>query len=156
MQELNFTILDITPKSIIFIDETCYDNKPSNCLLEVKFPSSDIYSCQIIPKEVNLINTQLLGYTNCLIDFPDGVYEMSYSLSPNEFVKKTKKIIRFAKAKERLKNSLKDIDSNKELIKKLYDIDVFIQLAEAKIDIDCKSSMELFDLVQKEIKKIDC
>jgi hypothetical protein len=160
MTSLDFSILNVSTKSMLFIDESDYNSTPSLPLLEVKFPSiSTIYSCYIRPKEVNCINTQTLCYSNTLIDFPDGLYEITYSIEPQNFKFVTKKVMRLEKAKEKIKELLNTEDCtklDKETINKLYKLDMYIQGAESLAQENPDKALEYFNQVIKETKKLNC
>ena len=160
MGKLDFSILQVSTKSMLFIDESDYSSTPSLPLLEVKFPSiSTVYSCYVIPNEVNCINTQKLGYHNSLIDFPDGLYEITYSNEPQNFKYVTKKVMRLEKAKEKIKELLNTEDCtklDKETIDKLYKLDMYIQGAESLAQDNPVKALEYFNQVIKETKKLNC
>jgi hypothetical protein len=153
--KLDFSILS-TDKSLIFIDETVYTDKPSKPTVCVKFPSlSTLYSAVITPCEVSVLNTEKLCYSENMIDFPDGLYTITYSFEPEEYNTITKKIMKLDRAKNSIK-SLLSKELSEELISKLYKIDIFIQSSEYLANIDSERSVQYFDFIQKEIKKLNC
>lgn len=155
---LDFDIIESgNKKTIVFLDSSEYPERPGNPLFEVKFPSiSEIYKILIRPKEVNSINTKLLEYSTDIIEFPDGLYSFRYSIDPNATKFVCKDYMRFTKAKCKIKELLLSKDIDTETINKLYKLDIYIQAAEELADSDKLKAMEYFDLVQKELKKIDC
>lgn len=160
MTKLDFSILQVSTKSMLFIDESDYSSNPSLPLLEVKFPSlSTLYSCYIRPKEANCINTQTLCYNDTLIDFPDGLYEITYSIEPQNFKFITKKVMRLEKAKEKIKELLNTEDCaklDKETVDKLYKLDMYMQGAESLAQDNPTKALEYFNQVIKETKKLNC
>jgi hypothetical protein len=153
---LDFSIFSVSSKSMLFIDESEYKKSPSNPLLQIKFPSiCKDYEFIVRPKECNSFNTVSLGYTEKLIDFPDGKYEATYSIEPNEYLTKTKSFMHFGKTKEKIKELLKE-DLDKATIDKLYKLDLKIQASESLVEDSPDKAMEYFDMVQKEIKTLDC
>ena len=157
MLQLNYTILECSPSSFLFVDETEYRTTPSNPVLTVKFPSlSKEYSCLIRPCEVNIINTKLLCYSTSCIDFPDGLYEITYSIEPNEYVQKTIKYLKTAQAKDKIKELLTEKDIDKDLINQLYKLDVYLQAGEALADVDSDKALDYFNIVNKSLDKLNC
>jgi hypothetical protein len=155
---LNFEILDTgNTKTIIFLDESEYQERPGNALLEVQFPSlSTAYTIMIRPKETNSITTKLLGFTKEIEEFPDGLYNLVYSIDPNHLNFKCKKYFRLTATKCKLKSLLLQEDITKETIEKLYKLDIYLQAIEVVVDTDKKKALEYFETVQKELKKLEC
>jgi hypothetical protein len=155
---LRFEILDTgNTKTIIFLDESEYQERPGNPMLEVQFPSlSAAYRIQIRPKETNSITTKLIGFTKEIEEFPDGLYNLVYSIDPNHLNFICKKYFRLTATKCKIKSLLLHEDISKETIEKLYKLDIYLQAIEEVVDTDKKKALEYFELIQKELKKLEC
>lgn len=155
---LDFSILESSSKNFIFVDDSTYDNyRPDSPMLEVGFPSiSKAYEMAIIPGEINIINTKNLCYSPENIEFPDGMYSLRYSVEPNDRSFAEKKYMRFTKAKEKIAELLLEGDISQETINKYYKLDIMMQASEALVDTKREEALDLFNMVQKEIKKLSC
>lgn len=156
MTTVDFSIVNNSKKSILFIDETDYSLEPVLPSLLVKFPSlSRVYKCIIIPSELNVINSKLISYSDNIIDLPDGLYEFTYEVGPNFYINTCKKVMRLVKAKEQLKKILLN-DIDKDTIAKYYKIDLYMEAAEMLAQDNPDKSIEYFDMITKELKKLNC
>jgi hypothetical protein len=155
---IDFTIIETgNLKSLTFSDLSEYDDRPGTPLLEVKFPSlSQVYQMLIRPGEINIVTTKILCYNKDIQDFPDGVYQFRYSIEPNNYLFKCKNIVRYTKAKCKIKELLLEKDISKETIDKLYKLDILITASESIVDKDKDKALEYFNEIQKELKKIEC
>jgi len=155
---LSFEILDTgNTKTIVFLDESEYQERPGNPLLEVQFPSlSSPYKLLIRPKETNNITTKLLGFTKDIEEFPDGLYNLVYSIEPNHLNYECKKYFRLTATKCKFKSLLLQDDISKETIDKLYKLDIYMQAIQEIVDKDKRRALEYFEMIQKELKKLEC
>ena len=155
---LDFSILESSTKNFIFVDDSSYDDiRPQSPLLEVGFPSlSKTYDMAVRPGETNIVNTKTICYAPDNIEFPDGLYCLRYSVDPNDRLYVEKNYMRFTKAKEKLAELLLSKDLSQETINKYYKLDIMMQSSEALVDSDKEAALDLFNMVQKEIKKINC
>jgi hypothetical protein len=151
-------LLENPAKNFIFVDDSTYsDIRPDSPLLEVGFPSlSKTYDMAIKPGEINIVNTKSICYSPENIDFPDGLYSLRYSVEPNDrkFVKKN--YMRFTKAKAKIAELLLTKDLSQETINKYYKLDIMMQSSEALVNTNKEEALDLFNMVQKEIKKLNC
>lgn len=155
---LDFEILDTgNSKAIIFLDQSEYQERPGNPTLQIQFPSiTKAYKILISPKEVNSINTKLLGFTKDITEFPDGLYNIIYSIDPNHLNFICKKYFRLTATKCRIKRLLLQEDISSEIVGKLYKIDIYLQAIQEIVDTNTKKALEYFELVQKDIKNLEC
>ena len=155
---LDFSIIETgNTKAFIFLDNSDYDSRPGNPLVEIKFPSvSEIYKSIIIPKTTNIITTKSLNYDCNIIDLPDGLYHFKYSIEPNNYLFICKNIVRFAKTKCKIKNLLLSETITQEAVNKLYELDVLMEAAQTVADTNKTKAIEYFNLIQREIKKLEC
>ena len=115
---LSFEIIDTgNTKTIIFLDESEYQERPGNPMLEIQFPSlSNAYRIQIRPKETNSITTKLIGFTKEIEEFPDGLYNLVYSIDPNHLNFTCKKYFRLTATKCKIKSLLLQEDITNDII----------------------------------------
>lgn len=128
---------NIDPQRILFYDISEYKGVPSSVSLDVKFPDfSKVYSMPVQFSSLNKINTAVLGYTDCIIEFADGIYEFEFhvkdcSLKRKEYI--------MTQALKMLDEKLRNIDiSNKELLEKYNKIQLFLH--GAKVWSECNST----------------
>jgi hypothetical protein len=155
---LSFEILEIgNTKSLIFLDQSEYQERPGNPMLEVQFPSiSTPYRIQIRPKETNSITTKLIGFTKNIEDYPDGLYNLVYSIDPNHLNFVCKKYFRLTATKCKIKSLLLQEDIDSDTINKLYKLDIYIQAIDEILDTNPSKALQYFEMIQKELKKLEC
>lgn len=137
------TVLDfylppnLDPRRILFYDVSEYKDVPSSVSLDVKFPDfTKIYNMPIQHSTLNKVNTAILGYTDCIIEFVDGIYEFEFhtkncSLKRKEYI--------MTQALKMLNEKIQNIDiSNKELLEKYNKIQLFLH--GAKVYAECNST----------------
>jgi len=141
-------------QNLIFIDESQYEEYPSTPILSVKFPSlSQQFEILIIPQQLNIITTQKLCYDKNIIDFPDGLYTIRYSVAPNDYKYKEKFYLRLNKTRDKINNLLLD----KPDVNKYYEMEVYLKSAEFAAEKGNKDkAIEIFQNIQKQINKISC
>lgn len=154
--KLDFLILDDEDtKSLCFLDKSDYFKRPEKPTLEVKFPNIDrIYSIVIDSCGFSRLTTKSLRYLKTEQDFPDGIYEIRYSVAPNDQVYLHKKFIKTSKLKKDLKNILENLEVNDELISKLYKIDLYLTASNLVIDTKEDLAVNFYKEAKKQIKDI--
>lgn len=129
---------NLSPDRILFQDISDYGGSvPSSVRLDVKFPDfSKIYSTPVQFSSLNKINTVMLGYTDCITEFTDGIYEFEFH-TKNCSLKRKEYII--TQALKMLDEKLRNVDiSNKEILEKYCKIQLFLH--GAKVYAECASS----------------
>lgn len=157
ISELDFNIYeDGDSKTLIFIDKSDYCERPSNPIVEVKFPSlSQTYSYIITPLQLNVLTTKNLKYSDCKIDFSDGIYNIKYSISPNSEIQTCKNYLKTSLLECKIKKLLeKELTS--ETINDLYELDMYLIAAKYLVNVKKEQAMYLFELVTKKLNKLDC
>lgn len=146
------------------MDLSEYNTKPSNYLLEVKFPSlSQIYDASVKPSDLTIVTTSKLCYSKGVEEFPDGIYEFTYSITPNSLTGVKKYYLSYTQAKEKLAKyiaeALKKGSLDQKLINKIYELEILMkgseELASTGKPEDIQKALQAFDQVEKELKKLD-
>lgn len=144
MTKLDFSILEnLDVQRMLFLDTSEYTKNPALSRVSVKFPDfKKIYTTNINFNEINILNTARLKYSDCIIDFPDGVYEISYSIENCEI---SKTIFRTTKAWNKLRDLLKTADyNNKYLLETFNKINLYLHGAEAIVESNSTQAQELY------------
>lgn len=129
---------NLDPSRILFQDLSDYgDSVPSGVKLDVKFPDfTKIYSTPIQFSSLNKINTVMLKYTDCVVDFTDGIYEFEFHIK-NCSLKRKEYIM--TQALKMLDEKIRNVDlSNKEILDKYCKIQLFLH--GAKAHAECNST----------------
>lgn len=158
---IDFKIIDelINDKEImLFYDLSTYMESPSVPVLEVKFPTfSDWNKCPIIPSQLNIITTSFLGWTEKRGIFPDGVYEIRYSISPHDKVYKCRNYLRTVDYNCNIKTLLEKTSiEDKNKIDLIYEIDKWVMVAKNIVETSPVQANELFKYANKLLSKLDC
>ncbi len=141
---LDFTILkDLNPTRILFLDT--HTKSPVSPTLHIKFPDfKKEYSTPIQYGEINILNTQRMGYTDSIIEFQDGTYEFTFEINNKSCIEK-KKIFITTQAYSKLNEALKNFDyTNKDLLEKFNKINLYLQASEAVVCINSQQAEALY------------
>lgn len=143
--------------TLIIVDASDYFERPSNAIVEIKFPDLDtIYSAYINPNTVNVLTTKKLAYNSDSKIFPDGLYQIRYSISPNKEVFICKNYLKLDNVKTEIAKILQNDSLEVEKINYLYDVDKYIQVAESIANTNPERAIEYFREILKKLKKLDC
>lgn len=159
--KIDFKIVDelINDEEImLFYDLSSYMENPSVPVLEVKFPNfSEWNKSPIIPSQLNTITTSFLGWTKERGIFPDGVYEIKYSVAPHDKVYKCSYYLRTVSYNCNIKNILEKTSiEDKNKINNLYEIDKWVMVAKNIVESNPTQAAYLFQYANKLLSKIDC
>lgn len=154
--KLQFTILDSfyqKPDLLVFSDDSSYMEPPLNPTIHVKFPGfEDWNTSSINSKNINRISTFKLGFE--AEEFPDGVYEIKYSIEPHNRLFVSQYYVRTVKLQEQFKNYLKEIGSCEgKTIDMLWDIELSLQ--GAKIEAEQGNLNQALLMYQQAKKLLD-
>ena len=138
MTKLKFEILEsLDTEIMLFADYSDYSSAPTSPTLELKFPNlKKLYTTPVKYGEITTINTARLGYTDCISQFPDGVYEAKFSIGGCYICKK---VYRVTEAFSKLELMLRDksaTEFNKDLLEKFNKINLYLHGAMATVEID--------------------
>jgi len=141
-------------EKIIFVDDSVYIDFPDNPKLELKLPNSEeIYSVPYKPHSITVISTNTLGNS-----FPDGIYNITQSCSPNEEVYRDFLYVKLDKVNcelNTLHTSITEYD--KEKIDMFYKADVLKEGIKAEVKCgNLTQAVEKYNLLLKLLKKKTC
>lgn len=145
------------PKTLILVDHSELFEFPSNQIVEVQFPNLDteIYKDYYNVDKHTVLSTKSLGYSPHNIDFPDGLYSIRVSFAPNKEVFKCKSYMKLDQAKQSLAELLSEKGCNED-ISKVMELDYYITASEYLADEYPEKSIEMFKILQKKLKKLNC
>lgn len=146
MSSLDFTILeDLSVKRLLFLDTSIYKNTPISPTLHVKFPDfKKIYTTPIQFGQINILNTERLGYSDCPMEFPDGVYELLFETN-NGTCQDKKIYFRTTRAWKIVDEILNTADfDNKDLLDKFNKINLYLRGAESAVKTDVRQAQEYY------------
>jgi len=143
VSRLNFDIVDTHDFKTLGIVDTSWYNPD----ITIETPTIDIYppgythaaSPFFMIRALNVYNSNGIGLTKAsceeeLVDLPDGLWKIKYSICPNDklfiekfFLKTDKIVCRYTQAFLTLDLSMLDEDSEKKKRKKLEEIELYIQ-----------------------------
>lgn len=155
MTTLDFLILkDLNPKRILFQDLSEYGNEPISPTLHIKFPDFDkIYSTPIEYGTLNILNTKRLGFTDCIVEFSDGVYEITLEVN-NKKCELKRKVFIMTQALELLDKKLENVNyTNKETLEKYAKIQLFLHGATSNV---CENTTQAEALYKQAFELIKC
>lgn len=152
-------IYESEAKTIVFVDDSTYIDFPDNCRLDIKLPSSEVtHSVNYKHNSITSINSVSLNYSSTSVNFPDGIYKIRQSCSPNEKVYRDFIYVKLDKINESIKtlhSKIKEYD--KEDIDKIYKIDVLKEGIKAEVSLcNYNQAMEKYNLLQTFLKKNNC
>ena len=166
--DIKFQILkNNDPTNIVVLDTSKWaqiENKPA--IIEITLPGeTEPYVEYFNKNAVNYFNSINLGVNcdNCgeheELDLPDGVYEITVKGSPDRFYN-TVHYLKTDSTNRELKSVFLKInfcnDSiDKELLEKLFNIELYIKAAEINVEFgNICEAQELFFKAQEDIKKL--
>lgn len=154
--KINFSIYDNgSPKSLILIDESVYFDTPSSPLIELTLPNfKKVYSVPVEARGLIALNSKLIGFSDGVIDLPDGIYNIRYSVAPNATAFLCKNIFKVSSVKARLKDFLCS-ELEEDLVEKLYKVDLYLQAAEATVQDMPHEAEEFYKKAKKIIERLE-
>lgn len=145
------------PKTLNIIDQSEYFELPDNMLIEVQFPSmGEVFSYPGKFSELNILNTKVIGYSPTIIDFPDGLYNIKLSVTPNAEVNLCQNHLKMDKLKCKLAELLQEECMCDDKVDLIFDIHKFIVCASANENTNPKKAVEYFQRASTLIKNIQC
>ena len=158
--KLDFNILETyNSKTMVFVDESVYsDSSPIFPTLQIKFPDMEkIYKSLIRIEKVNSIYTTSLGFSTTISDFPDGVYELKYSIEPHNVSYVCKKYMKVDQAYNKLKTILCNITNKDEkYFNKLGEIHLLLLASQLEVNCNTAQASEYLKMANKLITKLSC
>ena len=144
------------PETLILLDTSEIYEFPANQIVEVQFPNFEsVYTDYYNVDKPTVLTTKSLGYSPNRIEFPDGLYFIRISVSPNETVFACKNYMKVDKASKAIAEKLVGCISDKEVLE-IMELDKFLTAAKLAATTDPKKSIDLFNLVTKKLNKLNC
>lgn len=86
--DLSFSVVPLLDPFVLVVQDTSVyrADPPTYPVLAITFPNGDKREVTFHPGESNVINYQTFGWKAQTI-FPDGIYQLEYSVAPNDKVK---------------------------------------------------------------------
>ena len=158
--KIDFNVLEThNPKTLVFVDESNYgDSSPIFPTLQVRFPDMQrVYKVMIRKEKVNTIYTTTLGFSTAVSDFPDGVYELKYSIEPHNTLFICKRIMKVDVAYTELRKINCSIDcKDDKYFSKLGEIHLLLLSSQLEVDCNVDEANKKLQLAKKLIKKLSC
>lgn len=155
---LQFSILESPNASLIVVnDESSYMQPPQLPTIYVKFPGFKEWNHILItPSKVNNISAKSLGFS--VEEYPDGIYEIKYTISPSDKYSVSKVYIRDIKFKEQFGSYLQKVVENQyQSIDNLWEIELYLQAAkQAAKNNDITQASVFFKEAQNKLSKLNC
>lgn len=160
MKKLDFNILQTgNPQTLVFVDESNYaENSVIFPTLQIKFPNIDrVYKVLIRTEKVNAIYTNMVGFSTAVSDFPDGLYELRYSIEPHSTSYVCKKYMKVDSAYKKLSDIIcKITNKDDKYFNKLGEINLLLLSSQLEANCNCSLANEEFALANKLISKLSC
>jgi len=158
--KLDFNILEThNPKTIVFVDESIYgDTSPIFPTLQIRMPNLEkVYKALIRTEKVNALYTTTIGFSEAISDFPDGIYEFKYSISPHNISYVCKKVIKVDQAYSDLKKINSNINCKDDVyFSKLAEIHLLLLSSQIEVENNSDEASKKLELAKKLIKKLSC
>lgn len=116
MADLKLDILVVptyNTKLIGIADASTYPSNPSSPSIEITVPSFGVISLPFNINDYNIFNSTSLGITSVgepIVDLPDGIYNLKYSITPAYVNYVNKTIIRIDKLQEKFDSAFMKLD----------------------------------------------
>lgn len=109
--ELSFSILeDNDPHTLVVLDTSRYMEDPEFPMLDVSLPGmEDVHTIPITPGQLTILNSLLVGYSD-YCELPDGIYQLRYSVAPNELVYKCQNYLKTDQLRKKLADYLSTLN----------------------------------------------
>jgi hypothetical protein len=174
MSSLNRTYLDFdiledgSTSTIVFSDKSQYAEYPENPILNVLIPGfGESKTVAIISSQVNIINSNLLQIAcdpaNVAPDLPDGVYWLTYRISPHSLAYVTKPYLRTTILDYQFENALLTLnntpcDEKRERAIKNNLVDFFVLKNSAKAELsqgNTAKAIQFYQLAEQILRKFN-
>lgn len=153
---LDFSILETyNPEVINFVDESEYFQLPKLPLVEITF-NGKLYQAIIKPNFFNSLHTTTIGYSQTICEFPDGIYEIKYSVAPNNVVF----VIKYIYKQDQIYKKIQDVWNKSEkfdkVLDKLSEIELLLKAAKFEVVSNPVQAVELYKQADIFLSNINC
>lgn len=131
----------------MFLDTSVYQEDVDivSPTLYVKFPDFEKEYSVAVEPGINILNTSRLAYTQCIAEFPDGVYCLRFEIN-NGDCSVTERYYRATSAWKRLDEILESNDwtNNKDFLEKFNKIQLYLRGAESVVKSNPQQAQQLY------------
>jgi len=152
-------------KTLAILDTSYYPVTPTNPTLVIEMPGFVPVQFNFVVGQVNTYNSYSLGLStintvDSLIDLPDGLYMLTYSVSPNDQLFETKHYLRTCqieyKFAQKFAKTVNYCETDSKYMRKLQQIEVLIEGAKANAKV-CNplKAVELYKKANELLDRLD-
>lgn len=152
-------------KTLSILDQSFYPTTPEKPTLDITVPGYSTVRFDFTVNKVNIFNSYSLRITNSLtdvdmIDIPDGVYEFTYSICPNDQLYTNFSYLQTCLIEARIAKYWAKVvtvcDTESKVFKELDKIEILIKGAKANAQL-CNSdkAMELYRKADDLLKRLE-
>jgi hypothetical protein len=125
-------------KTLAILDTSYYPVTPTNPTLVIEVPGFTPIQFNFVTGQVNTYNSYSLGLSSPstienLMDLPDGLYTLTYSVDPNDMLFQTKSYMRTCqieyKFAQKFARTVNYCETDSSFMRKLQQIEVLLVLA---------------------------
>lgn len=168
VNNLDFEVINTgNEKTLVLIDSSTYFEKPQTPLLDIKLPGfAEPFTVNIEFSQINILTSSTIGITNllnndCIVNLPDGVYELTYRICPYKYQFITKNHLRTETLETELDKIFCSLDCNTLLIdnpkikRDISDILILIESAKANVRGGyCDKGTKDYQLAKKKVLRL--
>ena len=152
-------------KTIAILDTSYYPVAPLNPTLTIEMPGFVPIQFSFVTGQVNTYNSYSLGLSSSntienLMDLPDGLYTLTYSIDPNDMLFQTKSYMRTCqieyKFAQKFARTVNYCETDSRYMRKLQQIEVLIEGAKANARV-CNPTkpVELYRKANELLDRLD-
>ncbi len=152
-------------KVLSVLDESFYLTDPESPTLDIVVPGYETVRFQFEIGKVNIFNSYSLGITNTLteadlIDLPDGLYELTYSICPNETLYTNVSYLRTCAIEGRIASywaaKVTLCDTESKIFKELEKIEILLKGGKANAKLcNTDKAIELYRKADDLLKRLE-
>lgn len=167
--DLNISVLeteDCGCKTISILDTSFYPTTPESPTLNISVPGYENYlTFPFVVGQVNIFNSYSLRITtsltdDCVSDIPDGIYDFTYSICPNDVLYTTISHLRTCQLEARLAKYWARVvtvcDTESKVFKELDKIEILLKGAKSNAIIcNPEKAIELYKKANDLLKRLE-
>lgn len=152
-------------KTIAILDTSYYPVAPLNPTLTIEMPGFVPILFSFVTGQVNTYNSYSLGLSSSntienLMDLPDGLYTLTYSVDPNDMLFQTKSYMRTCQIEymfaQKFARTVNYCETDSRYMRKLQQIEVLIEGAKANARVcNPTKAVELYRKANELLDRLD-
>jgi|694.fasta_scaffold33833_5 hypothetical protein len=152
-------------KTIAILDTSYYPVAPLNPTLVIEMPGFNPIQFAFVTGQVNTYNSYSLGLSSPstienLMDLPDGLYTLTYSVDPNDMLFQIKSYMRTCqieyKFAQKFARTVNYCETDSSFMRKLQQIEVLIEGAKANARVcNPTKAVELYRKANELLDRLD-